>query len=115
MVLVLGVKGNLWQELERERQHNLNPKITKDYDNNMSAATSVRGAVYEQNSRLGFQHQNKSVMIVGRFQTCHRALKASSVDCRAMLKKTNDPILQQQRELQGQAAKVIQRAEVGRE
>ena len=37
---------------------------------NMSAATSIREERHEANFRLGFEHQNTSVMVNGSFESC---------------------------------------------
>jgi hypothetical protein len=39
---------------------------------NMSAATSIRGMRHEENFRLGFEHQNTSVMVNGIFERCEK-------------------------------------------
>jgi hypothetical protein len=38
----------------------------------MSAATSICGMRHEENFRLGFEHQNTSVMVHGRFEICEK-------------------------------------------
>lgn len=66
----------------------------------------------------GEMHINRDDLVTYRQHAkvmSHRASKANFVDYQAMLKERNDPILQQQKKLQGQAAKVIQRAEAAKE
>ena len=38
----------------------------------MSTATSIRGTRHEANFRSGFEHQNTSVMVDGRFEICDK-------------------------------------------